>query len=378
MSARCEQRLFWWVGIGLLSCTLAACGAASRIGASGDGTTSDATNTSETRTVSGSLAGSSSANLATVGSKSASSSSSTLSACYADGVVATDADGNTVTSEVDNSCRFSLTLQVGTAYVISFTSAQSFVATLIFSDSAGTTSTLTPGSGSGEITLGAITLSGTVASAADNPAAQNDQDGDGIADAHDDDRNGNGTPDALEHDCSTATESANDPYGRAPIPCREREREHAQEDDENSARIFRVEPWNGRHHVALYKRVRAFVNCAIDHDSVTSATFRIVSEDGDDVPCAFRFLKKHLRGDRVLERITCRHFDDPFLLDTHYIATVDGLRCRDGREIPARSWRWVTRAGELDDDQFGSSMQGDAEDVESDIHDQDQQEGETP
>ena len=125
------------------------------------------------------------------------------SACQADGVVATDSSGETITADVASDCSFSIELTIGKAYVVSFIKSDSFVASMIFNNGPGTlpSSVLVVSSGEAAILLGNITITDGVATPENEPAEQNDQDEDGVDDFEDDDDDGDEVSDDEEEDC---------------------------------------------------------------------------------------------------------------------------------------------------------------------------------
>lgn len=275
-----------------------------------------------TRTLTGTLSGSS-------------ETSKTLSSagCEADTVIATATDGTTVNGDVDAACGFALSVSVGQSYVVSFVLEGSFVATLIVdSGVAGFTATeIRIGDGDATIELGSVTIEGTVATAAKDPAEDNDSDGDDIDDADDADDDGDDVPD--EEECEDNDTSA------------------------SHARVLRVQPRKGVEHVGPFRTVRVLFSCRIDPESVTPVTFRVASDD-HEVECQYRMGRWHRpwihslaakhRGQqdhlkrRRMHVVRCRHVADPFQLDTRYTARIDGVRCRDGRAVAPAEWSWDT------------------------------------
>ncbi|MBI4238514.1 MAG: hypothetical protein HY696_08895 [Deltaproteobacteria bacterium] len=348
-----KSRVSTWGCIGVAALLLAACGkVGSGTSASSDTSTND---DSAVREVSGTVP---------TGSESAASVSKHLGgggmsfACAADEVIATDTDGSTISTVVEDDCSFILKLRVGHSYVIGLSHDGTFIAALKFRGRVAgfRGSGLAIGRGNGRIALGGITVSGSTGSCENDPSEFIDQDDDGVADASDDDADGDGSDDAFERDCSLdGVEDDSDENA-----C---DGEAVAEDDVQ-AHVLRVRPWHGRKHVALRKRVRALISCRVNPLTVNAQTFRVESSDGDAIACHYRLLYPFFAR---LTRITCRHFADPFTPETVYTATLDGVECRDGRPVEVREWSWTTRdapeADAGDEAADEASDDGDEEDL---------------
>ena len=226
------------------------------------------------------------------------------------------------------------------------------MASMIFNNNAESfpSAILIVSAGDSPIQFGRITFSGTIATAENEPATQNDQDGDGIDDFDDDDDDDNGIPDDLEEDCDL--DGIVDTYDDD-SDCEE------EDDSEASASIIEVTPRNdttldsGDDQVNLDEEVRLRANCEIDADSLNDQTFSVVSQNGNVILCQFDPFEAE-------REITCEHEDDLFLPDTIYTATVSGLVCASGDPIAAVSWSWRTTS-EADED---GEEEGDREDEE--------------
>lgn len=320
------------------------------IACGGSGTTTSADNNISTRTM--------------VGTISSSEGNGSLSAlmrnavedCLADTVIATDTSGNATSEEVDDSCAFSLNLEVGKAYSISFVLGDQFVANLIFDSgvTGASSSSMSISSGEVSIDLGSVTISGNTAQPTNNPLEYLDQDQDGTSDLEDTDDDNDGIEDSLESDCDLDgfldDEDDDD-------ECED------ESDDEGSA--LRVKPSNNEENVDLDKKVKVYLSCLVDEATLTSETFQVVSELDESIDCEFQV------SDRIgIESsiIKCRHNAEKFEADTQYDVQMSGVRCEDGTEIAAISWSFVT---ELEDDD-----EGDAEDEIDDLDEADDDEGE--
>lgn len=287
--------------------------------------TGDRPDQSDTRVVSGRVPSSSAASLLALGTGD----------CVADTVIATDTAGEITTTAVNDDCSFSITLQVGKSYSLSFAKGDQLIADLLFESGVAGFATASFSCSPGEniIDLGVITISGSVARPDSNPLDHVDQDQDGIADLEDHDDDGDEVPDEEEMDCDL--DGIWDDFDEENL-CEEPSSAHAH--------VLEVKPRNDPHpelgedDVDLDKDVKARISCEVDPQTVTSETFRVASEDGQDVvACTFEFSGTGSSGNRI----ECEH-EQPFLPHTVYIATIEGVRCLDGREVEARSWSWLT------------------------------------
>lgn len=274
--------------------------------------------------------------------------------CLADTVIATDTAGETTVTSVDSACDFTLELAIGSSYVISFTEDGSFLATLIFDSGivGFTSSDLTMTAGVGAIDLGPISISGNLAVPENEPEAETDEDGDGLDDLEDEDDDDDGVEDELDgEDCDLDG-------------IEEGDEEDEECGEETTARVLEVKPRNDPHtdegedRIDLDKDVKARLSCEVDQSTVTEETFRVDSPS-DVISCTYKFSGSGRSGNRI----ECEHDDQDFLPDTVYTATVDGVKCLDGRDVTPRSWSWLT---EEDDDDKG--------DVEDDLDDEDEAE----
>lgn len=257
------------------------------------------------------------------------------SSCPADTVIATDSQAQTTTDSISANCSFALTLTVGKAYSVSFTSGESplgdsFVATLIVQNSSSSLSStvFVISTGESDMDLGTITISDSEADPEVEPAAENDQDGDGTDDFDDTDDDGDGILDNNEEDCDL--DGYDDDYDESDS-C-----DFGGEDDSNesSGEIIAVSPENEEEFVSLDQAVDVLFDCEIDEASVTADSVRIES-DSEVIACTYMFSE----SDSI---VSCEHADQNFLPSTTYTATVDGVVCADGTEVTVQSWSWTT------------------------------------
>ena len=279
--------------------------------------------------------------------------------CTSDIVIATDTSGDTVSSEVTADCSFSLTLNTGKNYVISFALNDEFVATLFFDSGVSgiTTPTLPVDNDNGSIDLGSITITGDTATCENNPLEEVDTDGDGTDDYTDEDDDEDGTYDIAEDDCDL--DGLLDDYD---------DEQNCGEEMDDFARVLDVRPNRHRHRhhlwgdlVNLRKKVKARIACYVDPDNLDNENFRVESEFGDQIECDFR-LRRYHRHDHRQSKVICRHELDPFESDTTYTATIDGLMCEDGRPVQEVSWSWHTKLRPDDLIDYDGDYEDDLED----------------
>lgn len=355
-------------GTALMGMSLMACGGAST---SATGTTTDSTE----RAITGNLS-SGGASLATPALVAGGSAAQlTADGCYADTVIATDTTGAAVTADVDAACDFSMELTPGKSYSIGFVLDGSFVASLVFDAGVtGFTSSALPVSdGTGAIDLGAIVLSGNVATSANNPLDECDSDDDGISDLDDSDDDNDGTDDASESDCDLDGVIDDNDDSDDDESC------SASFDATTEARVLEVKPRNdpdtdaGEDFVDLDKEIKARIGCVIDESSVTSETFSVVAGDGTALMCEYRFSDTDDSSEH--QSIKCRHESEDFLPDTDYTITISGVMCEDGRTVQESSWQFHTESAEEADDAPDAEDELDdedeAEDAECGCHDDD-------
>lgn len=327
------------------------------IGLAGCGVTDGASNT---RAITGTVAASQANSLQALAADT----------CAADKVIATDTAGTATTTDVADDCSFQLTVDTGKSYAIGFTRNDSFVATVVFSSGtagfSGSDFAVSPGDT--PIALGTITISGSTAVPASNPLNQTDQDGDGVADLDDTDDDEDGIEDEMEGDCDL--DGVLDDFD---------ESSDCDEAPEGMARVLEVKPRNDPHpdkgedRIDLDKDVRARISCEVDHATVTSETYAVISENGlDVVSCQYNFSGTGKSGNRI----KCEHETD-FLPDTIYTATIDGVLCANGTVVESRSWSWLTETEEDDEEGDGEEELDDEEEAGEEEEDDDDEEENT-
>lgn len=332
---------------------LASCGGS---GSSSDSTTGGGDTT--TRVMSGSV-------LAPTPNVTARVSNLVADDCLADTILATTVAGTTTSATVNNEgCTFSLSLEVDQSYSISLIKDDQFVATLIFDTGSGySSSNLFVVGGSTAIDLGAILVNGTVATAENEPLDQNDCDDDGVSDLDDDDDDNDDVRDHDEDDCDL--DGVIDDHDDDEDMC-------DAIDSTTTAQVYEVKPRDeegnddhdddGEHEgVDLDKDVRARVGCLVDEATVTSETFSVVGNEVALV-CTYAISTDDSEEE---SNIKCLH-SDPFLADTTYTATLDGVMCLDGRTVESVTWTFNTA---ISDDSDGDSEDDFDDDHDSEDHD---------
>ena len=257
--------------------------------------------------------------------------------CVADTVIATPQTGDEVTSEIASDCSFSILLEVEKPYEISFERTGTLVGELSFLHNTDIfpTSFLILDEGTTAIDIGLVTFDDLTASPESEPATQVDQDGDGVADLDDPDDNGDSVTDVATTDSDY--NGIFDPYETTPpvTPA------PVDPEEEVLAAVLEVLPRNGaglgnlNKIVKLDAPIKARVDCAIDPQTVTAATFRVVDTGGNSVPCSYELSN----NDKV---VTCHHLEEDFLTLTTYTATLSGVRCMEGNLVTETSWSWFT------------------------------------
>lgn len=261
------------------------------------------------------------------------SQSAAIDPCPADAVIAVDSLGGETKAALAADCSFQLQLAVDTAYRILIVSGDVTVAAMQFQNDA----LLFPSpvmivSAAGDaIDLGAIQIVDGTATPEQEPALQNDIDGDGISDFDDRDDDNDGIADADESDCDL--DGIIDDFDEAPGDC-------DSVSSSQLAKIKEVFPRNGTGLTADTEAVptdtviMVRLNCHILESLVTADTFR-VQAFGDEVACDYVFIS----GVNELE---CRPRDGMQPAKV-YTATIDGLRCNDRRWVETKSWSWRTQ-----------------------------------
>lgn len=304
------------------------------------------------RTITGNVSNASTASLnPALLTRTAFAAESDTSTCVADALIATDVSGNTVVSSVDDVCDFSLDLDVNTPYVISLTENGGFVAILIFDSGVTgfTSSVLTLSELSSIVDLGQIIINGTTATPENNPLSYSDLDDDGENDLIDNDDDDDGVFDHEERDCDLDGFLDDDDH--------EYSEDHS--DVCSSAEgefVTRVKPYDEGESVDLDKEIKIYTSCALDETSVSEATVVVSSEAGDVLTCNFE-----INSDDEHNEVKCSHEETPFVADTVYTVSVEGLKCADGTDVTATAWTFSTEAS--DDDEGDYEDEYDAEDA---------------
>lgn len=123
--------------------------------------------------------------------------------CPADQVISTNTLAETSSVDIASDCSFTLSLEVGNSYSLSFWKDQTVVGILVFQATTNSESsqfTLTQGDTA--VDLGVIFLGSGTASPQNNPLEQNDRDDDGVNDFDDTDDDDDGIDDDEDYlDC---------------------------------------------------------------------------------------------------------------------------------------------------------------------------------
>lgn len=257
-------------------------------------------------------------------------------ACGADTVQAIDSAGSESSSNLEDDCSFNLELTPGKSYLIGFIRDEQFIASLIVQNAADVleSSIVFLAAGADPVDLGEVTIVGNRATPSTQPAQQNDRDGDGDNDFDDNDDDDDGVADDDESDCDLDGFTNEDDDDDA-------ECEDESEDGESAAIVREVNPRNNEgistgEPVGLDEDIEVRFGCNVDPASITAVTFA-VSAAGDAVDCAFEIDN---------DEVHCQHEDDPFVENTTYTATLDGVQCENGDPVTAIEWSWKT---ELED-----------------------------
>lgn len=313
------------------------------MGGSGVGGSSGGSSSEGTREVTGTLASSDAAALHLGGSP---------GECAADTVIATDSLGKTITTAVDKECNFAIELKIGKSYVIGFSHGGSFVAVLVFDTGVGFASeNITIGEGSGPIRLGSITMRGNVAIPEHNPFEEEDCDNDGKPDFDDPDDDNDGVPDNEETDCDL--DGIPDDLDEDNATCKKDDQKIVPE----LARVLEVKPRNNPHpergsgRVDLDRDIKARINCLVDPKTVHEDTFRI-DHDDKELACVYEVKDDY---DKKHSKIICGHEQDMHP-DALYVATIEGVKCLDGRIVKTKAWGWLTERSDEDHGHFEDDL----------------------
>ncbi len=252
--------------------------------------------------------------------------------CAADILVAANSKDEEISVVIASDCTFSISLPVGKVYRLSLEKNDgTVVGVLQFQNHPNlfTDTSMAVSKASSIMALGRITLSGSTATPATQPASLTDQDGDGIPDITDPDDDNDGIPDTEEADCDL--DGFIDDH-----------------DDDNStctaqpatAHVLRVSPRHDFQFALRSRRapinepIRARVSCVIDSTSITAQSFRVTANN-DVVTCVYNVPTPG-------RHVECTH-TAVMLSDTTYTATLSGVRCLNGETVETRSWSWKTQ-----------------------------------
>lgn len=256
------------------------------------------------------------------------------SGCSASRVVIADSAAQSATVDVDTACAFSIQATPERAQTLTLFAAETFVAMLTFSHHAALfeSNVFVAGSGDDAIDLGSLTIDGTSARAAHEPATQNDLDGDGLVDFDDVDDDNNGVVDVDEQDCDldgyfnsvdldNGTCDTVGDIGEIPL-------------QPGEDAILEALPRKAATQIADDQPIKVRANCAIDPDSLSEATFNIDDATGAHVSCT-----TSLASDQHVA--VCEHA--ALSAETTYTITVEGLSCVDhGDTIRTVTWHFST------------------------------------
>ncbi len=255
---------------------------------------------------------------------------SSASGCAADHVIATNSRGQSSSSAVAADCSFELTLHAPEAYRLDFTTSGQTTASMQFNNSSkrflSPVMNLSPGDNT--IFLDRVTLKNGVATPSSEPAAQNDQDRDGIPDLSDDDDDNDGILNEDEPDCDL--DGIIDDFDQDTTTC-----------TPGPQLVLEVTPRNGEGlethgaKVKINDVIRLRFACPVDVTKLLVSNLEIFPE-GDAknlLVCAFGTTGSG-------KQVQCDHPD--LLSDTIYHAHMEGVHCEDGTDVPAVTWEWKT------------------------------------
>lgn len=271
----------------------------------------------------------------TVSSNSTSSLTKTASDdCAIDKVIATDSQAQTTQATLEDDCFFTLSLAANKAYSLGFVEGDEFVATMIFNNSSTsiTSSTFIISEGEQDIDLGIITIDGSLAVPQNEPSTQNDQDEDGISDFDDEDDDGDGVEDDFEEDCDF--DGYYDDYDDEDEECEGDEEEEESEDGEETPEVLEVYPNDGDTDIEIDEDIEVRFGCEVNEDSLTSETFIVESETGEQIECTF-----HTENSGSI--VVCEHEED-FQLLAEYTVTLENIECANEEVIATTSWSFTT------------------------------------
>lgn len=191
-------------------------------------------------------------------------------------VIATNERGNTTTTTTNDVGSFTLDLEPGHTYVISFFLQQTYLGTLVFNISSSgefTTTAFRLNPGDGAIGLGNIACAAGSCVGDLNPLCQLDRDDDGTVDCEDADDDNDGTEDMDEEDADH--DGIEDDL---------EENEDAEDDDDDAAvascKVTRMEPNAGEKGVDLSEKIKVRFSHKLDESTVTADSFYLSNAAG--------------------------------------------------------------------------------------------------
>lgn len=271
--------------------------------------------------------------------------------CMADIVTAEDTKGHRTETTVDTDCHFALNLKVDEAFKLHFMQGDQELAVLHVP--VGSDDFVTPfiviEAGNIDIDIGNITLINNVAIGDDDHDTKKDDgkkdDGKKDDGKKDDGKKDDGKKDDGKKDDDKKDHCKKDDGKKDEVDCnlngipdRVEKDVKCTVGDLKKPHVLHVKPFDGQDDVHPRQKVKLWASCAIDQKSVTGQTFKVVGEKGDVITCEFSFTGGKSQG----RKIECRHDKDPFKLHKKYTATVDGVKCTDGKLLNKTTWSWTT------------------------------------
>lgn len=262
------------------------------------------------------------------------------SQCPADTIVAMNSSLQISIASVQVDCSFRLILTANKAYALSFTLENQFIASMIFNNNNGFSSSTTFVISSGNrINLGKVTVFDSLAIPENQPARQNDQDGDGINDFDDEDDNNDGRLDIDDPDCDFDG-FLDDFDDQDPCDSSSSNTESATIESTSPSfaevpgnQVQSIFPENGAIEVELNQEIQIRIFCPVNLENIDSNNFEVIGF-GDDIMCNFSVSEDGTLITCAPERVLQRN--------TVYMVAVDDLTCEDGREINPVFWSFRT------------------------------------
>ncbi len=245
--------------------------------------------------------------------------------CGVDHVKLTASDGEVHESDIQDDCSFRIEVPSNQLYHMSFWSAGSIQSRLVVSVVGGVPlHTFNIPASDTPLDLGAIARTGKIATAANDPRAWSDRDGDGLNDKDDPDDDNDGIPDVEEPDCDL------DGF--------------PDDGDEDSAcsaggsssgpRVLAASPFSGETDIGELQKIRVKVSCPVDVGQFDSGKIKLEDEVAATIACVSVLFV----GNTVIE---CTHAL-PFVHNMTYTATLLETDCDGGESIPQTSWTFKT------------------------------------